>query len=60
MRVSGGGERELGHYQTAFQPLVFGIAAAIVLTLFLRETGPANVTRGSQARPSAPIVPREL
>jgi MFS family permease len=60
MRVSGGGERELAHYQSAFQPLVFGIAAAIVLTLFLRETGPANVTRGSQARPSAPIVPREL
>jgi MFS family permease len=60
MRVSGGGERELAHYQSAFHPLVFGIAAAIVLTLFLRETGPANVTRGSQARPSAPIVPREL
>ena len=52
MRVSAGGERELAHYQAAFQPLVYGIAAAIVLTLFLRETGPANVTRGSQARPS--------
>ena len=42
MRVSGGGERELGHYQAAFAPLVFGVAAAIVLTLFLRETGPAR------------------
>jgi len=52
MRVSSGGERELAHYQTAFQPLVFGIAAAIILTLFLRETGPASVTRGSQAQPS--------
>ncbi len=66
MRVSGGGERELAHYQAAFQPLVYGIAAAIVLTLFLKETGPAS--RGSQARPSettqknrsAPIVQKEL
>ncbi len=60
MRMSGGGERELGHYQAAFQPLVFCVAAAIVLTLFLRETGPARVRRGSPARPSAPIGQREL
>ena len=52
MRVSGGGERELAHYQAAFQPLVFGVAAAIVLTLFLRETGPGKQRRrrASQAR----------
>jgi len=67
MRVSGGGERELVHYQEAFQPLVFGVAAAIALTLFLRETGPAIATRGSPARPlepgtkgtSAPILAKE-
>jgi MFS family permease len=29
------------HYQTAFSPLLFGVAIAIVLCLFLKETGPA-------------------
>lgn len=47
-RVSGGGERELVHYQDAFQPLIAGVALAIVLVLFLRETGPA-------ARASTPL-----
>jgi MFS family permease len=41
MRVSGGGERELGHYQQAFQPLLIGVALAVLLALFLKETGPA-------------------
>lgn len=40
-RASGGGARELGHYQTAFAPLVYGVGLAILLALFLRETGPA-------------------
>jgi MFS family permease len=40
-QVSAGGERELVHYQAAFQPLVWGVAAAILLTLLLRETGRA-------------------
>jgi MFS family permease len=40
-RVSAGGERELSHYQAAFQPLAWGVAAAILLTLLLRETGRA-------------------
>jgi hypothetical protein len=31
----------LEHYQAAFRPLVFGVGLAIVLTLFLKETGPA-------------------
>jgi MFS family permease len=31
----------LEHYQTAFEPLLYGVALAMVLTLFLRETGPA-------------------
>jgi MFS family permease len=42
--VSSGGERELVHYQTAFAPLGYGVALAIVLTLILRETGPAART----------------
>jgi hypothetical protein len=40
----------LGHYQSAFQPLVFGVALAIVLTLLLKETGPAA---GSTPLPAA-------
>ena len=32
----------LEHYQTAFQPLLYGVALAIVLTFFLKETGPAG------------------
>ena len=41
--VSGGsGSMEKGHYQSAFTPLLLGIAIAIVLSFFLRETGPAT------------------
>ena len=41
--VSGGAaDRTLEHYQTTFQPLLLGVALAFVLTLFLRETGPAG------------------
>jgi hypothetical protein len=39
---SGAAERTLEHYQTTFQPLLVGVALAFVLTLFLRETGPAR------------------
>jgi MFS family permease len=40
--VSGGAaERELQHYQATFVPLLYGVAIAIVLTLFLKETGSA-------------------
>ena len=31
----------LDHYQSGFAPLLYGILGAIVLTCFLRETGPA-------------------
>jgi MFS family permease len=31
----------LGHFQTAFTPLLFGVALAIVLTFLLKETGAA-------------------
>ena len=41
MAVSGGvAPMTLEHYQTAFQPLLYGVALAIMLTLLLRETGP--------------------
>jgi len=40
-RVSGGAaSMTLEHYQTAFDPLLYGVALAIVLTVLLRETGP--------------------
>jgi len=38
--ASQGGERELGHYQSTFTPLLVGVGLAILLTLVLRETGP--------------------
>ena len=41
-RVSGGAAQlELGHFQTAFVPLLYGVGIAILLAFFLRETGPA-------------------
>jgi MFS family permease len=41
VRASGGGERALEDYQVTFQPLIWGVVLAILLTLLLRETGPA-------------------
>jgi MFS family permease len=41
LRVGGGGQMQLEHYQTTFAALLYGVALAIVLTLFLKETGPA-------------------
>jgi MFS family permease len=38
---SEGEQVALEHYQTTFQPLLWGIALAVVLTFALRETGPA-------------------
>jgi len=38
--VTAGSERELTHYQITFEPLLYGVAIAVVLTLFLKETGP--------------------
>jgi MFS family permease len=41
-RVSGGArEMGLGHYQTAFVPLLFGVVIAIGLSFLLKETGTA-------------------
>jgi MFS family permease len=40
--VSGGAPRmEIQHFQTTFSPLLFGVTLAILLTLLLKETGPA-------------------
>jgi MFS family permease len=43
--AGGAGTLGLEHYQTAFEPLLYGVGLAIVLTLFLKETGPAAVPR---------------
>jgi MFS family permease len=32
----------LVHYQAGFKPLLYGILAALILTVFLKETGPAS------------------
>ena len=47
MAASAGGEREIGHYQATFTPLLYGVALAILLTLILRETGPKGRSRQS-------------
>ncbi len=40
----------LEHYQTAFEPLLYGVVVAIVLTILLKETGPAvRTTAASEA-----------
>jgi MFS family permease len=50
VRVSSGAPTmELTHYQLTFAPLMYGVALAIVLTLILKETGPA-------VRPPAPVA----
>jgi MFS family permease len=44
-RVSGGsGAMERQHYQTAFAPLLLGVAIAILLSALLKETGPVTRT----------------
>jgi MFS family permease len=42
---AGAAQRTLEHYQSTFQPLLLGVALAVVLTLLLRETGPAARSR---------------
>jgi len=32
----------LAHYQAGFRPLLYGITVALILSFFLKETGPAR------------------
>jgi MFS family permease len=42
LRVGGGvPQLQLEHYQTTFAPLLIGVVIAVLLTFFLKETGPA-------------------
>jgi MFS family permease len=41
LAVSGNAPRSAEHYQTTFQPMLYGVALATALVLFLKETGPA-------------------
>ncbi len=41
----GDADRALAYYQAGFKPLLYGIIAALILTLFVRETGPASRKR---------------
>jgi hypothetical protein len=41
-RVSGGASSfSLEHYQATFEPLLYGVSLAVLLTFLLKETGPA-------------------
>jgi MFS family permease len=48
-------EEALAHYQAGFQPLLYGIVAALILIFFLKETGPA-VLRGATVAAAQPPV----
>ncbi len=51
MGVSGGGSSlTLSHYQATFQPLLYGVGLAIVLTTLLKETG-----RSARTPAAAPV-----
>jgi MFS family permease len=56
--ASAGGDRELAHYQETFQPLLYGVAIAILLTLVLRETGPKRRKDG-EPQPVTAGLPAE-
>jgi MFS family permease len=45
--AGGAATMELAHYRSAFTPMLWGVAVAVVLALLLKETGPA--ARGAHA-----------
>jgi MFS family permease len=45
--AAGAASPGLAHYQAAFSPMLYGVGLAILLTLLLKETGPAVARRGS-------------
>jgi hypothetical protein len=50
VQVSEGKEgMDLTHYQAGFKPLLYGIGLALILTSFLKETGPAIRNAGTQS-----------
>jgi MFS family permease len=49
--AAGSATPALAHYQAAFSPMLVGVGLAMLLTLLLRETGPAVATR-----PPVPIL----
>jgi MFS family permease len=52
VQVSEGSDQmNLKHYQAGFQPLLYGILLALVLTCFLKETGPAIHRTAATASP---------
>ncbi|HKP67785.1 MAG TPA: hypothetical protein VJV05_00795, partial [Pyrinomonadaceae bacterium] len=48
-RVAGGTTFGLDDYQTTFSPLLIGVALAVILAVFLKETGPASRTTTAEA-----------
>lgn len=40
----------LAHYQAGFEPLIYGVVLSLVLTCFLKETGPAARSTTTQRR----------
>jgi hypothetical protein len=51
VRISGGDDRVLADYQATFQPMLYGIVLAILLTLLLRETGTARRSTSISSEP---------
>jgi MFS family permease len=47
MATGSAAERQLEHYQSTFQPLLYGVGLAILLTLLLKETGAAARPRAA-------------
>lgn len=56
--ASAGGDRQLAHYQGTFQPLLYGVVLATMLTLLLRETGP-KARRTIEPSPPGAELPAE-